>query len=63
MAVLTEYFAANQAELAALSIEWGPAPPPPQPPKAKGGFLGLGKRRWRSMVRSTRTDRPCHRSR
>jgi CubicO group peptidase (beta-lactamase class C family) len=27
-----------------LSIEWGPMPPPPQPPKAKGGLFGFGKK-------------------
>ena len=44
MGVLTDFFAATPDELDAMAIEWGPMPPPPEPPRAKGGFLGFGKK-------------------
>src|SRR5512143_2182298 len=44
MSVLTDFFAATPEELDSMAIDWGPVPPPPQPPKAKGGFLGFGKK-------------------
>jgi hypothetical protein len=44
MGVLTDFFAANADELAAMAIEWGPVPPPPQPPKAKVGLFGFGRK-------------------
>jgi hypothetical protein len=44
MSVLTDFFAATPDELAALAIEWGPAPPPPQAQKPKGGLFGFGKK-------------------
>ncbi len=44
MGVLTDFFAATPKELADLSIEWGPVPPEPEPPKTKGGFFGFGKK-------------------
>jgi hypothetical protein len=44
MGVLTDFFAANPDELAAMAIEWGPVPPPAQPPKPKGGLFGFGRK-------------------
>lgn len=44
MGVLTDFFAATPDELASLAIEWGPMPPDPEPPKARGGFLGFGRK-------------------
>ena len=44
MGVLTDFFAATPDELVSMAIEWGPTPPPPEPPKATGGFLGFGKK-------------------
>ena len=44
MSILSEFFAATASELEAMSLEWGPAPPPPQPPKASRGFFGFGRK-------------------
>jgi hypothetical protein len=45
MGLLSDFFAATPQELNDLSIEWGPAgPPPAQPAKAKGGFFGFGRK-------------------
>ena len=44
MGVLTDFFAATPQELADLAIDWGPVPPEPEPPTAKGGLFGFGKK-------------------
>ena len=44
MSVVTDFFAATPDELASMAIDWGPMPPPPQPPKAKGGLFGFGRK-------------------
>jgi hypothetical protein len=44
VSVLTNFFAATPDELNAMSIEWGPVPPPPESVQPRRGFFGFGSR-------------------
>lgn len=45
MGIFTEFFAATPAELESMSLDWGPAPPPPRPVQQyTAGFLGFGRK-------------------